>query len=588
MTILKMNVDLEEVIDRIISATKKSKKDILKRINTKKEDLGGLITDEGAACIVAKELGVEIFEPISYKRKRAQIKDLTVGMNAVSIIGRITSIFPSREFTTKKGQKGTFAKFVVQDPSDQIQVVLWNDQTHLITQDKIKENDVVEIKNGYVKAGLGNQLELHLSRQGIITPNPKEIDLTEFNNLPQKRSPLKINELKGIMRNVETLGRVQWKSPVSTFEKQSGTSQRASLGINDETGTIRVALWGDHAPFVDQIEVNDAVRILNGYTRQTQDDSTELHVGDESKIQKETSDSLGISTAPTAPRSLVEVKINDLITQRKNIKVTGKLIQKDAPRDVSIKADNSAHQVCDVLIADETGCISLSIWDEDISKIQEGKTYCIENGYVSTFRGATKLNVGKFGKITESPTELDKVDKKNNLSEKKIAPERKNLAEVAANDNVQVLGNIVAIPEQTPIYESCPTCYKKVTQKDGAWACERCGKIDTPISRMLWSFLLDDGTSYIRITVVDKLAEKLINMTSAEAKKMIEDTLSEQYPLISKSKELLGKIISVSGSVRLNSYTSALQLMANDISFPDPREEISRLLNRMENMFNSP
>ena len=588
MTILKMNVDLEDVIDKIISATKKSKKDILKRIETKTEELGGLITDEGAACIVAKELGVEIFEPISYKRKRAQIKDLTVGMNAVSIIGRIISILPLREFTTKKGQKGTFAKFVLQDPTDQIQVILWNDQTHLVTQNKIKENDIVEVKNGYVKAGLGNQMELHLSRQGVITPNPKEIDPTDFNNLPQKSSALKINELKGAMQNINIIGKIQWKSQISTFEKQSGTGQVASLGISDETGTIRVALWGDHAPFVDQIDANDTVRILNGYTRQAQDSSAELHVGDGSKIQKEVSNTLEISTAPTAPRSLTEVKISDLMTQRKNIKVTGKVIKKDAPREVSFKADNSAHKVCDVLIADETGCISLSIWDEDIAKIQEDKTYCIENGYVSTFRGTLKLNVGKFGKITESPTEIEESNSENNLSEKIIATERKKLAEVVANDNVQVLGNIVAIPEQTPIYESCPTCSKKVTQKDGSWECQRCGKIEAPISRMLWSFMLDDGTSNIRITVVDKLAEKLINMTSAEAKKMIEETLSEQYPLISKSKELLGKMILVSGSVRLNSYTSTLQLMATDIAFPDPREELSNLLSRVENLLNPP
>jgi replication factor A1 len=591
MTILKMNVNLEDVIDKIISATKKSKKDILKQIEMKKEDLGGLITDEGAACIVAKELGVEIFEPISYKRKRAQIKDLTVGMNAVSIIGRIIAILPVREFTTKKGQKGTVAKFVLQDPSDQIQVVLWNDQTHLISQDKIKENDLIEIKNAYVKAGIGTQLELHLNRQGVITPNPNEVDPSEFNKLPPKSSPLKINELKEGMRNIDIIGRVQWKSPISTFQKQNSSSQVASLRIADETGVIRVALWGNHAPFVDQVDTNDAVHILNGYTRQTQDGSTELHVSDGSKIQKETSTTMEVSAAPPTPpaaRNLAEVKISDLTTQRKNIKVTGKIIKKDTPREVTFKADNSAHQVCDVVIADETGSISLSIWDDDISKIQENKTYCIENGYVSTFRDTLKLNVGKFVKIIENPTEIDNSNTENNLSEKKMIPQRKNLSEIAEYETIQVLGNIVAIPDQNPIYESCPTCSKKVTSNEGSWECINCGKIKAPIPRMLWSFTLDDGTSHIRVTVMDKVAEKLINMTIAEAQKMIEETLSEQYPLISKSKELLGKIILVSGSVRLNSYKSGFKLMASDVSFPDPREELSNLLTRVENLFTQP
>jgi len=585
MTILKMNVDLEEVIDKIISETKKSKKDILKRIELKKDDLGGLITDEGAACIVAKELGVEIFEPITYKRKKNQIKDLTVGMNAVSVIGRIVSILPKREYTTKKGQKGAFIKFILQDLSDQIQVIVWNEKIGIFTENKIKENDIVEIKNCYVKEGLNNQIELHLGRQGIITPNPKDIDQNEFTNLPQMNSLLKISDLKNSMRSVNIIGKIQWKSQISTFDKESGTGHVASLGINDETGMIRVALWGDHAPFVDQVEINDIVHIWNGYTRQTQDNALELHIGDSSKIQKDTSGTIEFQAMTTSSpsRDLVEIKIKDLANQRKNIKVTGKIIKKDETRNVLFKADNSPHQVCDATIADETGCISLSIWDGDIQRVQEGKTYCIENGYISTFRGTMKLNVGKFGKLNESDSIIKKVNRENNLSEQQEGATRKHLSEVSTNDNAEILGTIVSIPEQNPLYDSCPTCSKKVTPQNGTWSCERCGIVEAPISRMLWSFILDDGTSNIRVTVIDKVAEKLLNMTSAEAKNLTEETLSEQYPLISKSKELLGKIILVSGNVRPNSYTSKLQLMANDISFPDPVNELSNLLSRVEN-----
>lgn len=585
MTILKMNVDLEEVIDKIINETKKGKKDILKRIEMKKNDLGGLITDEGAACIVAKELGVEIFEPVTYKRKKTQIKDLTIGMNAVSITGRIVSILPIHEYTTKKGQKGAFVKFILQDTSDQIQIIVWNEKIQIFSENKIKENDIVEIKNCYVKEGLNNQIELHLGRQGIITPNPKEVDPSEFANLPQMNSALKINDLKESMRSVNLIGRIQWKSQISTFEKETGTGRVASLGINDETGTIRVALWGDHAPFVDQVEINDIIHIWNGYTRQTQDNSIELHVGNGSRIQKDASGIIESqdSTVPSTPRNIAEVKIKDLMNQRKNVKVTGKIIKKDAPREVLFKSDNSPHQVCDATIADETGCISLSIWDEDILKVQEDKIYCIENGYISTFRGSMKLNAGKFGKITQVDTILTEVNCENNISDQQVEATRKRLSDVMATDNVEILGTIVSIPEQNPFYDSCPICSKKVTSQDRTWSCKHCGTVEAPIPRMLWSFILDDGTSNIRVTVVDKVAEKLLNMTSDEAKQLTEETLSEQYPLISQSKELLGKRILVSGTIRHNSYTSKLQLMANDISFPDPREELSTLLSHVEN-----
>jgi hypothetical protein len=193
-----------------------------------------------------------------------------------------------------------------------------------------------------------------------------------------------------------------------------------------------------------------------------------------------------------------------------------------------------------------------------------------------------KLNVGKFGKIDESDSKIKKVNCENTLSEQQLGATRKYLSDIAATDNVEILGTIVSIPEQNPLYNSCPKCFKKVIPQNGTWSCERCGIIEAPIARMLWSFILDDGTSNIRVTVVDKIAEKLLNMTSAEAKELTEETLSEQYPLISKSKELLGKTILVSGNVRHNTYTSKLQLMANDISFPNPRDELSNLLSRVE------
>ncbi|MCK4237783.1 MAG: DUF2240 family protein, partial [Candidatus Lokiarchaeota archaeon] len=50
----------EEYINKIIQKTGLSKKDIQKRMEEKKLALKGLISDEGALFIVAKELGVEI------------------------------------------------------------------------------------------------------------------------------------------------------------------------------------------------------------------------------------------------------------------------------------------------------------------------------------------------------------------------------------------------------------------------------------------------------------------------------------------------------------------------------------------------
>jgi replication factor A1 len=43
----------------------------------------------------------------------------------------------------------------------------------------------------------------------------------------------------------------------------------------------------------------------------------------------------------------------------------------------------------------------MSLWGDDIRKVQPGDRVSIENGYINTFKGENSLSVGKFGKINK-------------------------------------------------------------------------------------------------------------------------------------------------------------------------------------------
>jgi replication factor A1 len=43
----------------------------------------------------------------------------------------------------------------------------------------------------------------------------------------------------------------------------------------------------------------------------------------------------------------------------------------------------------------------MSLWGDDIRKVQAGDRVSIENGYINTFKGENSLSVGKFGKINK-------------------------------------------------------------------------------------------------------------------------------------------------------------------------------------------
>ena len=117
-------------------------------------------------------------------------------------------------------------------------------------------------------------------------------------------------------------------------------------------------------------------------------------------------------------RKPVESKVGQLTLSSKAVNVTAKVISKSDSRNVTSGRDGVTHQVCDALVGDDTGCIILTLWDNNIEKAGVGETVRVENGYVSLYRGNMRLNIGRFGKIEKAQPFEGEVTTENNLSEK--------------------------------------------------------------------------------------------------------------------------------------------------------------------------
>jgi replication factor A1 len=55
--------------------------------------------------------------------------------------------------------------------------------------------------------------------------------------------------------------------------------------------------------------------------------------------------------------------------------------------------------VCNAIVSDDSGQIKLTLWNEDVDKVNEGDKLKVTNGYVSEYNGERQLSSGKFGKI---------------------------------------------------------------------------------------------------------------------------------------------------------------------------------------------
>jgi replication factor A1 len=168
------------LIERIAKASNLGKEEIEKKVEEKKAKLSGLISKEGAAQIIAAELGV------NFEDQELKISELVPGMRKVNVIGKIIELFPVREFE-KNDRKGKVCSFVLADETGNCRIVLW-DIAHiaLIENGEIGKDTVVEIKNASMRDS-----EIHLSGFSEIKKSEQILDNVKTEKIVAKKT---INE----------------------------------------------------------------------------------------------------------------------------------------------------------------------------------------------------------------------------------------------------------------------------------------------------------------------------------------------------------------------------------------------------------
>ncbi len=184
-----MNMRYEEIVNSIKKEASLSDDDIKSRVEKKMEQLSGLISKEGAAHIVASELGIRLLDDINYRRFK--INKIITGMRSLEIVGRVVRKFDVKEFSNGNRQ-GKVGSFIIGDETGTTRVVLWGESCKQL--DEIKDNDVVRIKNSIVKENNRGFKELHLNDRSKIEINPAGEEVGEVMIL-QSREAKKISEM---------------------------------------------------------------------------------------------------------------------------------------------------------------------------------------------------------------------------------------------------------------------------------------------------------------------------------------------------------------------------------------------------------
>jgi replication factor A1 len=115
-------------------------------------------------------------------------------------------------------------------------------------------------------------------------------------------------------------------------------------------------------------------------------------------------------------REPIEATVAELRPRMKNITITFKVLEKGEEREVSSRRDMTTHRVLDAIVGDSTGTVAVPLWDDTIDAVEPDKTYVLKNGYTGLFRGNLRLNVGKYGELSDAEEAIDEVNTENDMS----------------------------------------------------------------------------------------------------------------------------------------------------------------------------
>jgi replication factor A1 len=283
----------EEIYQALLEAGI-SEETIKLQVKEKNTEFQGFMTKQAILYLIAKEHGINIItsenkeilnhiteEVIDYNDFAIRIAKVSSQMRNIVVAGRVTKIFPIREFVKKDGSSGFVGSFQICDQSECIKIVLWNEQTKVMESIYFKKGEIVQVIGGYSKKNRDENLELHLSKQGSIILAPKDVFLPEkivpekIANVPvsnitknKKKKEQAVFSIRDLHNKEGFLRFISGKIHVESFKeltlKNGEKSFLLKFILSDDTGSIKVNVWGIKAiGCMKKIKDGDYVKIIN-------------------------------------------------------------------------------------------------------------------------------------------------------------------------------------------------------------------------------------------------------------------------------------------------------------------------------------
>jgi len=359
-----------------------SQEEVLSLVAERREKSGGLLSEMGAAQLVAHDLLLELE---AKQTAGVKLSTLVPGLNDVNVGARIVAQWPTQTFDKVGGRKGALMRLLLADETGSIQCVLWNSKALKLEKMGEITGTYVKILHAYTRQALFGNVELHCGDKGEVVPlkasGINEVDI--FTRLSNLRPEARTVNIKGVTRS----------SRAVAFKRGGSEGKLVRLTLWDETGTVEVVGWDDRAALLEAIPAGTAIEFVGARVKTNARGLVEVHVDKMTLVRV-----LGVSNKELGPP--LRLKIDQL-----RAGVQASLIVKVlATTNIAEVMGRTGEPIRlrSLLVGDSTGICEVSLWDErakESEQLRVGDIVILEDVLVKERLGTVTVSVGSMGRI---------------------------------------------------------------------------------------------------------------------------------------------------------------------------------------------
>ena len=213
----------------------------------------------------------EVDQDIQPRVAPYKIAEIKSDMGDVNLLAVVADTGEIREFERKDGGKGQVRGVLLGDETGKIRLILWNDMARM----PLDKGETIEVINGSSRERYGS-LEIQTGSETIVRKSSQQVDFSE------KITP--IADLKaGMICSVS--GFVTGLGETREFQRDDGRAGRvASIYISDNSGRVKVALWGDHVDQLQGLDLGYKAELIDAQVKNGWNEGLEISCGWRTRI----------------------------------------------------------------------------------------------------------------------------------------------------------------------------------------------------------------------------------------------------------------------------------------------------------------